>query len=117
MRFVNLTGHNINVAPGIIPGVPADGLIPPEKGEDGQPIKATVSAGYSDFDDHGVCFVTYGNVVGLPPASLGVIYIVSALVLAAVKEYRYDVVAPATGHPLTKRNEKGHILEVPGFVR
>jgi hypothetical protein len=30
---------------------------------------------------------------------------------------RDDVVAPATGHPDTMRNDKGHIISVPGFVR
>ena len=30
---------------------------------------------------------------------------------------RADVVSPATGHPDTVRNEKGHIVSVPGFVR
>ena len=46
----------------------------------------------------------------------GVIYIVSAMVLSAAKD-RHDLVAPATNHELTVRNEKGHIVSVPGFVR
>jgi hypothetical protein len=37
------------------------------------------------------------------------------MVLAASN--RDDLVAPATGHPDTIRNEKGQIISVPGFVQ
>ena len=40
--------------------------------------------------------------------------IVSAMVLSASD--RTDLVAPATGHPDTIRNDKGQIISVPGFI-
>lgn len=58
----------------------------------------------------------YGEIEGLPESD-GTIFIVSGIVRAAAREKgRYDVVAPATGHPGTIRNESGHIVSVPGFV-
>lgn len=61
-----------------------------------------------------VCTVIYGELQGVPAAAENTLYIVSAMVLAATD--RKDLVAPATGHPNTIRNEKGHIVSVPGFV-
>ena len=58
-----------------------------------------------------------GEVEGLPEPQPGTLYIVSAMVLSALAGSRPDVVAPATGHPECIRNDKGHILSVPGFVR
>lgn len=58
----------------------------------------------------------YGDVVGVPPcAGDGVFYIVSKLVVDASPD-RFDLVAPASGHPDVVRNDKGHIVSVPGFV-
>lgn len=62
----------------------------------------------------GICRQEFGDVQGLPDPQDGVKLIVSAMVLAASD--RADLVAPATGHPETVRNEKGHIVSVPGFV-
>lgn len=75
---------------------------------------ARVSAGYSEFDERGICTVTFGDVSGLPEPEDDTLYVVSGMVAAAVK--RADVVAPATGHPECVRNDKGHIVSVPGFV-
>ena len=79
---------------------------------------ARVSASFTEFDENGVCRQEFGEVVGLPEPKDGVLYIVSALVLSAVKaQGRTDCVAPATGHPDCKRSEdKKIILSVPGFV-
>lgn len=78
---------------------------------------ARVSASYSPFNEDGICSQTFGEISGLPEPEVGLYYIVSALVLAAAKNAgRYDVVAPATGHPLCVRDEKGLIQSVPGFV-
>jgi hypothetical protein len=60
------------------------------------------------------CQQVFGKVEGLPVQQEGVKIIVSAMVLAASN--RSDLVAPATGHPLTKRNDKGHIISVPCFI-
>lgn len=61
---------------------------------------ARVSASFSSFDDNNVCTQEFGEVTGLPEPSNDTLYIVSALVLTAVKAIgRTDCVAPATGHP------------------
>ena len=76
---------------------------------------ARVSNSFTDFDENGICTVTYGEPVGLPEPTEGVMIIVSAMVLAACPD-RKDLVAPATGHPACVR-ENGLIKSVPGFVR
>lgn len=79
---------------------------------------ARVSASFTDFDADGVCAQQFGEVTGLPAPADGVLYIVSAIVLTAAKaQGRTDCVAPATGHPLCKRDDAGHIVSVPGFVK
>jgi hypothetical protein len=57
---------------------------------------------------------TYGDITGLPDAQDDTFYIVSGLVKNATD--RKDVVAPATDHSDVVRNDKGHILSVPGFI-
>jgi len=74
---------------------------------------ARVEATFSDINND-VCRQVFGDVQGLPDAQEGVTLIVSGMVLSASS--RADLVAPATGHPLTVRNDKGHIVSVPGFV-
>lgn len=60
----------------------------------------------------------YGEITGLPEPVEGTLYIVSGLVLSAAKaQGRTDCRGPATGHPETVRNDKGHIVSVPGLVR
>ena len=49
----------------------------------------------------------------LPEPQDGVYYIVSAMV-KALRPERQDLLSPNTG--VAKRNEKGHIVSVPGFV-
>lgn len=79
---------------------------------------ARVKATFTSFDENGVCSQQFGDITGLPEPTDGVLYIVSALVLIAVKlQGRTDCVAPATGHPECVRDEKGFIKSVPGFVR
>ena len=101
MKFVNLTPHAINLN---------DGTVIEPSGE-----IARVSSSFSEFDVRGICAQVFGEVENLPEPENGVLYVVSGLVLSATD--RIDVVAPATGHPDTVRNEKGHIVSVPGFVR
>ena len=101
-KFINLTPHTINL-------------------NDGSAIQslgvARVSASFTEFNNFGVCQQVFGEVEGLPSPVTGTIYIVSGMVLSALNGARSDVVAPATGHPDTKRNDKGHIISVPGFVQ
>lgn len=100
--FINLTPHALKINSGEV--LPASGTI------------ARVKAFFSDFDADGICRQQFGEVEGLPAAEKDTIYIVSALVLAALKGSRGDVVAPATGHPAVVR-ENGLIVSVPGFVQ
>ena len=102
MLFKNFTPHSIVLNSGEV--FESEGL-------------ARVSASFSDFEN-GICSQVFGEVTGLPAPEDGVMLIVSAMVLsAAQKQGRVDVVAPATGHPACRRNEAGHIVSVPGFVR
>ena len=103
MKFVNVTPHAIVLNNGT--SFPSEGI-------------ARVAASFSAFDADGCCEQQFGEVTGLPAPADDVLYIVSGLVLTAAKAAgRVDVVAPATGHPEVVRNEKGHIVSVPGFVR
>ena len=99
--YINLTPHAINLN---------DGRVFPPSGS-----VARVSSSFTEIVDD-ISEVIYGEVENLPAPKEGTRYIVSAMVLSACKG-RQDVVAPATGHPLTVRNDKGHIVSVPCFVR
>ena len=88
--------------------------------------------------EHGLCHAEFGKVINLPSPEEGVGYVVSGMVLSAVEaenrniywhltehgededthpdEIRLDVFAPATGHPPTERNDKGHIVSVPCLI-
>lgn len=57
-----------------------------------------------------------GQVEGLPEMEEGKMYIVSGMVLSALKGSRADVVAPDTGSTAI-RNEKGQIIAVTRFTR
>ena len=103
MRYRNFTPHSIVLNSGEV--FASEGL-------------SRVAASFSDFDENGVCQQVFGSVTGLPAPEEGVLLIVSAMVLSAAQaQGRVDVVAPATGHPACVRNEVGHIVSVPGFVR
>ena len=102
LKFINATPHEIKLNDGRI--FEPSGVLP------------RVSQVMSDFDDNGIAIQSFGEVEGLPEAAPEVVYIVSAMVLSAAKD-RKDLVAPATNHKNTVRNEKGHIVSVPGFVK
>ena len=57
-----------------------------------------------------------GQVEGLPEMEEGKMYIVSGMVLSALKGSRADVIAPDTGSTAI-RNEKGQIIAVTRFTR
>ena len=78
--------------------------------------KARVSASFAETETDGEFKTVYGEIEGLPAPEEGVKIIVSMMVLAANGGKRSDLVAPATGHPQTVRDEKGFIVSVPGFV-
>lgn len=102
VRFVNMTPHSVKLNDGreFLPS--------------GQ--VARVSNEFGEFDSDGIADVKFGAVTGLPEPEIGVVYIASAMVAAAVKGIRSDIVSPATGHPAAIR-ENGQIVSVPGFVR
>lgn len=102
-NFKNLTPHDIHLN---------DGTVYPKSGE-----LARVSMSYEPFDENNITKQTFGEVEGLPETTEDLMFIVSALVLSALQWSREDVVAPATGHPDVKRNEKWQIISVPGFTR
>ena len=103
MNFINLTPHAIVINDGRV--FEPSGVIP------------RVNQTMSEFDDDLIAVQSFGEVENMPLPKAGTIYIVSAMVLSALGKDRQDVVAPATNHPKTIRNEKGHIVSVPGFVR
>ena len=100
MTYINCTPHTINLNDGR--SFVASGIIP------------RVSVVFTTFVGD-VCKSTYGDVTGLPSQVDGTVLIVSAMVLTASD--RTDLVAPATGHDDTIRNDRGHIVSVPGFVK
>jgi hypothetical protein len=100
MRYINLTPHDINLNNGDC--IPASGQV------------ARISSHYGPVID-GVAVKLFGEVQGLPTPQGGVTYIVSGMILERTN--RIDVVAPATDHPDTVRNDKGHVVSVPCFTR
>ena len=101
MIFVNCTPHTINLNDGN--SFEPSGVLP------------RVASSFTDFKN-GICQQVFGELTGLPEAQTGTVLIVSAMVLAAASD-RDDLVAPSTGHPGTVRNDRGHIVSVPGFVK
>jgi hypothetical protein len=101
--FFNCTPHEI---------VFNDGTVFPKSG-----TVARVAAFFSDIVE-GICDQVFGTVQDLPAPADGTFFIVSAVVLTAAKlQGRTDCVAPATEHSAVVRNEAGHIVSVPCFVR
>ena len=105
MKIINLTPHPIVITDG--PTFPPSGKV------------ARVSVQQVDDGDiNGVPVKkqTFGDIVDLPAPAPDTVYIVSALVLSAAKAAgRTDCVAPNTAQAV--RNDAGHIVSVPGFVR
>ena len=128
MEFVNLTPHDVAVedyngdgvvfpASGVlaragVQGVASDALI---EYYEGCELGAPPATGYETPVGFRLTRQMYGEVVGLPEAQAGTVYIVSAMVLARVAGRR-DVVAPDTGITAV-RDTVGRILHVKGFVQ
>jgi len=110
MTIINCTPHTIVITGG--PSIPASGTLARVTADLEEIDKVQVGAWFRP-----VFSQTFGEITGLPEPRTGVYFIVSAIVLQAAKaQGRTDCLAPATGHPDTVRNEKGHIVSVPGFV-
>ncbi len=99
MNFLNFTPHTICLNNGRV--FESQGI-------------ARVTASFTDMNENLICRQKFGKVTGLPEQKEGTCIIVSGMVLSACS--RSDLVAPATGHQETIRNDKGHIVSVPGFV-
>jgi len=104
-KIVNLTPHDITITDG--PTFPPSGTV------------ARVSVQQVDagaINGIPVKTQTFGDIVDLPDPADDTVYIVSALVLSAAKAAgRTDCVAPDTANAV--RDDNGHIVSVPGFVR
>ena len=105
IKIVNLTPHPISITDG-------DTFAPSGK-------VARVKAIQEDagiINGIPVKTQTFGDIIDLPEPQDDTIFIVSAIVLSAAKAIgRTDVVAPDTSNAV--RNDQGHIVSVPGFVK
>lgn len=109
MKIINLTAHAINVVNGENNiAYPSEGLARVKTEEkvigsvDGIPVVKTV----------------YTTVEGLPEPQEDTVYLVSTLVLQALKASgvcRHDCLAPNTGISGAIRDEQGRIVGVKGF--
>ena len=113
MNLVNLTPHPIVLlgADGNYHAIPASGAVARVSSAPGA-LEAVAGVPVPVAGRQ-----TFGAVEGLPAPVEGVIYIVSALVLARCGD-RDDVVGPGTGpNDGAIRNEKGHVVAVTRLVR
>ncbi len=78
----------------------------------------TTSTVVGEINGVDVVDTQYGEIVGLPDAREGVVYIVSMLVRDAAKAAgRTDTVSPDTAPGSVVRNAEGQILGVKRFAR
>lgn len=105
IKIINLTPHDIVVTDG--PTFPPSGTV-------ARVTTQQVNAG--NINGIPVKAQTFGNIVDLPAPQDDTVFIVSAIVLAAAKaQGRTDVVAPDTANAV--RDDNGHIVSVPGFIK
>ena len=104
-RIINCTPHPISIT---------DGPTFPPSGKVARVSVQQVDAG--DIAGIPIKKQTFGDIIDLPSTQNDTVYIVSAIVLVAAKEQgRTDVVAPDTANAV--RDDNGHIVSVPGFVK
>lgn len=106
MTFINLTPHAIVV-------VDTDGnthTFPPS-GQVARVNQNTTPA--ADIGNFSVNHLTNGDLIAVPAPQADTIFVVSAMVAQATD--RTDIVAPNTAQAV--RNDKGHVVSVPGFVQ
>ncbi len=109
-KLVNLTPHEINI-------ISEEGIelrLPPS-GEVARATSSTEEVG--EVNGIKVVKSTFGSVTGLPEPVEDTIYIVSMLVLQALKGARTDVVGPDTGPESAVRDADGKIIGVKRFQR
>lgn len=115
MRIVNLTPHNVtlcNEESEAIVQIPPSGQISRVK------TQAT-KVGEVEVDGNCIPIVStnYGEVEDLPNPEPETTYVVSVLVLQALRGQRSDVVAPDTGPESVVRDGEGHIFGVKRLTR
>lgn len=125
--LLNYTPHSINFNDGSMIESSGNARVTTSYTNIGKTILSNCKGGNSFFDHQESCGcdgrgyfipvfkVEFGKVVGLPDPAPNTFYIVSGVVLQAVKAFRTDCFAPATGHPECVR-EKGQVVSVPGLV-
>lgn len=112
MKFINLTPHVLNVVRddgSVVLSVPPSGTVARVA------TQQTVVRQLAGVD---VVRTVFGDVVGLPTPQDDVVYIVSTLVLQALRHAcidRSDVVAPDTSSASVVRNADGQIVGVKRF--
>jgi len=102
-NFINCTPHALTVEG--LGTLPASGVVPRCA------VVRTVAPAIAGIR---TVAQTTGQVTGMPDAQPDTVYIVSGMVLAALKGARTDVVAPDTGSDAIREN--GQIVAVRGFV-
>jgi len=111
VKFVNLTPHEIvifdNEGKNVIKRIPPLGQVARVS------VKRTKVA---EIDDIPVFRTEYGEVEGLPEPKEDTVYIVSILVLQALRGKRKDVVAPDTSPASVIRDSQGRIKGVKAFT-
>lgn len=104
-KIVNLTPHPISITDG-------DTFAPSGKVARVEAIQKDAGT----INNIPVKQQTFGDIIDLPNPQDDTVFIVSAIVLSAAKEQgRTDVVAPDTSNAV--RNDQGHIVSVPGFIK
>ena len=113
MKFVNLTPHEVvifdSTGQNIILKIPPSGQIA---------RVSTTSTIVGLVDEIPIRKTIYGDIVGLPEPRSDTIYIVSTVVLIALKEkgiHRNDVVSPDTNPDSAVRDDTGRIIGVRYF--
>lgn len=105
MKIINLTPHPIAITNG--PTFEPSGTVA---------RVSTKQADDGEINGIPVKKQTFGDIFDLPAPIDDTVFIVSAIVLSAAKDAgRNDCVAPDTMNAV--RNDKGHIVSVPGFVK
>jgi hypothetical protein len=115
MKLVNLTPHEVVILDSndnIIAKIPPSGTV--ARVESGEELISVING-------IPVYKVSYGNIQGLPEPEPGTVYIVSIVVLSALKEKginRKDVVAPNTNPSKhgAVRDPSGKIVGVKSFI-
>ena len=111
MRLINLTPHALTLKD----SYGGESIIP----ETAPPARVTSHPGSLALPGFPVPIYeadVMGDVEGLPPPEEGVMFIVSAVVGAAVKG-RHDVLVPGTGPADGAIREKGHVVAVTRLKR